>query len=331
MQIQSYNQELSLANLMFMRIFNNIRIQREQNGKVEDIKVICTPGQRSRILKGFQNPERRGQMRLPMIVVNRTGYSRSPARVNNLHNEVKFEMTSKYRKYDLLTPVPIDVSYDVSIIAKYPSDIDKIASNFMVFFNNDVYVSCEHPKYEGIMLNNQVVMQDSVSEEHPDELDGTQDDITTATFQFIFKTYLFGGTQQAKKKKVDVISTSVSTILSNSISTLTYDELTSNAKELSNKQLSVSVQQEVTANVSSVVSSTYDDDIYDGFTPVVNQINVGFYATPQQSGFVEHMDFVDNKLQDPALISTHVDRLIWTIDEASEKQFPDNVVILRAE
>ena len=116
-------------------------------------------------------------MRLPMIVVNRTGYSRSPARVNNLHNEVKFEMTSKYRKYDLLTPVPIDVSYDVSIIAKYPSDIDKIASNFMVFFNNDVYVSCEHPKYEGIMLNNQV----------------------------------------------DVISTEVSTFMSNCISTLTYD------------------------------------------------------------------------------------------------------------
>ena len=91
-------------------------------------------------------------------------------------------MTSKYRKYDLLTPVPIDVSYDVSIIAKYPSDIDKIASNFMVFFNNDVYVSCEHPKYEGIMLNNQVVMQDSVTEDHPDELDGAVDDLITATF-----------------------------------------------------------------------------------------------------------------------------------------------------
>ena len=121
-------------------------------------------------------------MRLPMITVNRTGYARSPERVNNLHNEVKFEVSPKIRKYDLLTPVPIDIEYDVSIIAKYPSDIDKIASNFMIFFNNDVYVSCEHPKYEGIMLNNQVVMQDSVSEDHPDEPDSAQDDLTTATF-----------------------------------------------------------------------------------------------------------------------------------------------------
>ncbi len=43
------------------------------------------------------------------------------------------------------------------------------------------------------------------------------------------------------------------------------------------------------------------------------------------------MDFVDNELEDPALISTHVDRLIWKIDEASDKQYPDNVIILRPE
>lgn len=53
-----------------------------------------------------------------------------------------------------MTPVPVDISYDVTIMAKYPSDIDKIASNFMVFFNSDLYVSCEHPKYKGIKMNN---------------------------------------------------------------------------------------------------------------------------------------------------------------------------------
>ena len=132
-------------------------------------------------------------MTLPMIVINRTGYARAPNRVNSLHNEVKYEMTSKYRSYDLLTPVPIDISYDVSIAAKYPADIDRIASNFMIFFNNDVYVSCEHPKYEGVKLNNQVVMSDSVSEEHPDEFDGSADDLIVSTFQFTFKTYLVGG------------------------------------------------------------------------------------------------------------------------------------------
>lgn len=68
----------------------------------------------------------------------------------------------------------------------------------MVFFNSDIYVTCEHPKYEGIKLNNQVIMQDSVSEEHPEEIDPAMDDLITSVFQFTFKTYLFGGTEQSK-------------------------------------------------------------------------------------------------------------------------------------
>jgi len=63
-------------------------------------------------------------MKLPMIAVNRTGYSRNGDRLNNMHNEVKYEMTSKYRKYDLLTPIPVDINYDVVIMAKNVSDID---------------------------------------------------------------------------------------------------------------------------------------------------------------------------------------------------------------
>ena len=102
----------------------------------------------------MENPENRGNMKVPMIVINRTGYNRNGERLNNLHNEVKYEITSSDRRYHLLTPVPVDISYEVSIVAKYPSDIDKIASNFMVFFNSDIYVSCEHPKYKGIKLNN---------------------------------------------------------------------------------------------------------------------------------------------------------------------------------
>lgn len=37
-----------------------------------------------------------------MIVINRTGYSRDPARLSNLHNEVKYEITKRNRAYDLM-------------------------------------------------------------------------------------------------------------------------------------------------------------------------------------------------------------------------------------
>lgn len=125
MQIQSFNAELAIANLMFLRLFSNIVIERtSKTGSKKDVKVACVLGQRSRIMKSWQNSERRANMKLPMIAVNRTGYSRNGERLNGMHNEVKHEMTSKWRSYDLMTPVPIDISYDVSIIAKYPSDVD---------------------------------------------------------------------------------------------------------------------------------------------------------------------------------------------------------------
>ena len=55
--------------------------------------------------------------KLPMIAINRTGYQRQGDRLNSLHNEVKYEISPKRRLYERLTPVPIDISYDVSVIA----------------------------------------------------------------------------------------------------------------------------------------------------------------------------------------------------------------------
>lgn len=142
MEVVSYNSELAIANLMFKKIFSNIKIERvDPKGKSSMIDVMCKLGQRSRIVKALENSNREGMYRLPMIIINRNGYSRNGDRVNDLHNEVKYEVTSKDRRYDLLTPIPIDISYEVSVVAKYPSDVDQIASNFMVFFNSNTFIS----------------------------------------------------------------------------------------------------------------------------------------------------------------------------------------------
>ena len=118
MEFQSWNNELAVSNLLFAQCFRNIRIERtEDDGSKKQILVQCMLGQRSRILKGLENPDKRGNMRLPMIIINRTGYARNGDRLNNLHNEVRYELGPAYRKYELMTPVPIDISYDVSIVS----------------------------------------------------------------------------------------------------------------------------------------------------------------------------------------------------------------------
>ena len=75
MEFQSGHDEMALANLMFKNTFSNIRIGRTSSqGEEKQILVQCVLGQRSRILKALANPERRGNYKVPMIVINRTGY-----------------------------------------------------------------------------------------------------------------------------------------------------------------------------------------------------------------------------------------------------------------
>lgn len=303
-------------------------------------------------------------MKLPMIIINRTGYSRNSDRLNNVHNEVKYEINSANRSYDLLTPVPIDISYTVTVVAKYPQDVDQIASNFIVFFNNDAFVSCVHPKYEGIKLHNQIVMSDSVSEEHPGELDGTADDFITSSFDFTFKTYLFGGQQQAKRSPIKTLSSYLSTFVEHNVIELKPTEIDDFQKKHPTKCVSVDLTSNVTKELTGIVENP-DELVYDGFVPIINNIDVGFYPVPYvEPDIIQHMDNVDAydhfkydissyhssgpyqlSVQDNGLstlvpasehyeierqddtIMPFVDRLVWAIDESLSVDFPNNVVI----
>ena len=73
MQIQSFNAELAIANLMFLRLFNNIIIQHtDKHNNTKDIKVNCQLGQKSRILKNWQNNEKRATMKLDWFTILRS-------------------------------------------------------------------------------------------------------------------------------------------------------------------------------------------------------------------------------------------------------------------
>ena len=231
-----------------------------------------------------------------MIVINRTGYQRQPDRLNNLHNEVRYEISEKRRNYQFLTPVPIDVNYEVSVIAKYPADIDKIASNFMVFFNSNIYCSQAHPKFSDIKLNNQVIMSDSVSEDHSDELDATRDDLVISTFTFTFKTYLFGGTDQYHRRRGKRPVVALSTFVSAYVYEFKSDEeVLEFLKQEKHAHLSTMLTAETTTEVTSYVDDISSDEYDDGI-PKIRGLDFGFYAVPKNEDILGYMMSVDNEL-----------------------------------
>ena len=193
MEIRSFNQELQFADILFSRLFKNITIEKTVQGKRKSYLVKCERGNASRIYKNLMNPSKRGMYSYPLIIYSRTGISRDPDRVSNLHNELLKSGSSKTIDFNLLAPNPINIEYSVSLISNFASDNDLIMGNFIPFFNSDLFVTCKHPKFAGLTYNSQVIMNDSISEEHPDELANDSEDITVTTFNFTFKTYIFGG------------------------------------------------------------------------------------------------------------------------------------------
>ena len=77
MEFISFNSELGISNILFKKFFCDIKIERTNNkGQKTLLDVPCMFGQRSRILKTMENPDNKAQYKVPMIVINRTGYSR---------------------------------------------------------------------------------------------------------------------------------------------------------------------------------------------------------------------------------------------------------------
>lgn len=166
----------------------------------------------------------------------------------------------------------------------------------MVFFNSNIYCSQAHPKFSGIKLNNQVIMSDSVSEDHSDELDGTRDDLIISTFSFTFKTYLFGGTEQYHKKRRKKPVVDLSTIISSYVYEFKNDdEITEFIKDKDHAALSTTLTAEVLSEITSYIDDLSGDEYDDGI-PKIRGLDFGFYAVPKKEDILEYMTSVDNEL-----------------------------------
>lgn len=194
MDFKSFNNELALAQIQFMSIFSGIIISRElKSNKTKDIIVPCIFGQRSRIIKNLENPDLAPKQSYPLIIVERGGFERDVERVANLNLEQKMSPRLDMIELNYISPNPIKINYTVSILTKYPGDMDKILSNFLPFFNGDVYVKIPHPKIKDTTLKCQVVWNGIVTDEWSSEKEPYSDDIQITSMEFSFKTYLFGG------------------------------------------------------------------------------------------------------------------------------------------
>ncbi len=199
MEVRSYSKEVKIANILFMNIFNDIKIYRyNKKGEIQRNKEILVPvlyGNTSSIIKEFKNSNH--NLTLPIISVLRGDTIRDIDRVCDTNNiaSMLFSPDITSNNYDprYLRPNPVNIEYELNIWARTEEDLNQIESNFIGWFKPSVFISWLHPFDRTKVLRSLIVWSGTISHELSTELDGSELESYKASTNFTFKTYAFIG------------------------------------------------------------------------------------------------------------------------------------------
>lgn len=195
MKQSSYNKEIRIATAQLLDVFNDITIEKEENNSViKSILVPCVYGARSRILKSAEN--RNKTLKPPIVVLSITNISKDTSRVHSVNDNLYIDMDSLADLKNKIA-VPMNITYELSILTKYQDDMDQILSNFIIHFNPDIYVIWNHPLMPTSTLKSQVVWDGNLNIEYLNEITEDRQWRIIGTGSFVYKTWFFPGTSRS--------------------------------------------------------------------------------------------------------------------------------------
>lgn len=189
MENTSYFFEIQDLVTSFVAAFDDVRIKRHTKTRevAEVIEVRYVQAPKQRVMYDIVNKAQ--NITLPVVAINVTGIDRDPKRVFNKLEATYLPAlsTSNGRKSaKILPPVPIDITIDMSIMAKYQSDIDQILSNFVPYTNPYIVLTWQLPTSLGAAgtqeIRSEVIWNGSI------KLTTPADTIYSDKFKFIADT-----------------------------------------------------------------------------------------------------------------------------------------------
>ena len=194
MKTQPYNFEIKDMVTQFVAAFNNVVIDRYNKSRsvVDKIKVKYLYAPKQRVLNDLVTKNQ--HVTLPAVAVSIGSVSRDEGRVfNKIYGEYQFIEGSTDSKH-LPSPVPINVSINMSIVTKYQTDMDQILSNFVPYNNPYIVISWKTPSdftSDTEEIRSAVMWDGSISLTYPDDYDSSTSYRVTADTTFEIKGWLW--------------------------------------------------------------------------------------------------------------------------------------------
>ncbi len=197
MKADPYYFEIKDVIAQFLAAFDDIVIKRfNKDRAIQDkvhVRYVYAPKQR--VMHDIINENK--TIDLPVVAFNITSITRDVDRVFNKLDGFYYASPrgTTSTTTHIKSPVPVNITLDCSILARYQTDIDQIISNFVPFCNPYVVISWYMPKAFDLAadqeIRSEVLWSGNLAMNYPVELNASQKARVTADTTFTIKGWLF--------------------------------------------------------------------------------------------------------------------------------------------
>ena len=207
MKLQTYHFEIKDLVTQFVTAFDDIIINRYDKNRVAQNKVqvryVYAPKQR--VLYDLVNLAQ--NITVPVVSVSISNISRDEARVFNKINGYYFasgtsDVTSGSTSVHYNSPVPVNITINMSILTKFQTDMDQILSNFIPYNNPYIIISWKVPTDLATggfaipqEIRSEVLWSGSVNLNYPTDISANEKYKIIGDTSFTIKGWLFPATQ----------------------------------------------------------------------------------------------------------------------------------------